>query len=41
VASGPAVMLDPPGGSVLSMEAGPSGRIYFSDFSAIYRLRPA
>ena len=41
VASGPTVMLDSPGGSVLSMEVGPSGRIYFSDFSAIYRLRPA
>jgi glucose/arabinose dehydrogenase len=41
VASGPTVMLDSPGGSVLSMEVGPNGRIYFSDFSAIYRLRPA
>jgi aldose sugar dehydrogenase len=41
VASGPTVMLDSPGGSVLSMEVGPGGRIYFSDFNAIYRLRPA
>ena len=41
VASGPTVMLDSPGGSVLSMEVGPNGRIYFSDASAIYRLRPA
>ena len=41
VASGPTVMLDSPGGSVLSMEVGPNGRIYFSDSSAIYRLRPA
>jgi aldose sugar dehydrogenase len=41
VASGPTTMLDSPGGSVLSMEVGPSGRIYFSDGGAIYRLRPA
>jgi glucose/arabinose dehydrogenase len=41
VASGPTVMLDSPGGSVLSMEVGPNGRIYFSDANAIYRLRPA
>jgi glucose/arabinose dehydrogenase len=41
VASGPTMMLDSPGGSVLSMEVGPNGRIYFSDYSAIYRLRPA
>ena len=41
VASGPTVMLDSPGGSVLSMEVGPNGRIYFSDSSAIYRLRSA
>jgi quinoprotein glucose dehydrogenase len=41
VASGPTAMLDSPGGSVLSMEVGPAGRIYFSDFNAIYRLRPA
>jgi glucose/arabinose dehydrogenase len=41
VASGPNTMLDAPGGSVLSVEVGPNGSIYFSDFNAIYRLRDA
>lgn len=39
IASGPVTMFDSPGGSVLSMEVGPGGTIYFSDFSSIYRLR--
>jgi len=30
---------DAPGGSILSMEVGPNGSIYFSDSSSIYRLR--
>jgi glucose/arabinose dehydrogenase len=37
--SGPTVVLDRPG-PVLSMEVGPNGRIFFSDFGAIYRLAP-
>lgn len=37
--SGPTVVLDRPG-VVLSLETGPNGRIYFSDFGAIYRLAP-
>ncbi|HYY07862.1 MAG TPA: PQQ-dependent sugar dehydrogenase, partial [Actinomycetota bacterium] len=37
---GPTVVLDRPG-PVLSMEVGPNGRIFFSDFGAIYRLAPA
>ena len=37
---GPTRVLDRPG-PVLSMETSPNGRIYFSDFSAIYRLVPA
>ena len=32
-------MLTAPGGSILSMEVGPNGSIYFSDSSTIYRLR--
>ena len=39
VASGPVKMLTAPGGSILSMEVGPNGSIYFSDSSTIYRLR--
>jgi hypothetical protein len=38
--SGPTQVLDRPD-PVISMEIGPNGRIYFSDFSAIYRLAPA
>jgi aldose sugar dehydrogenase len=38
--SGPIQVLDR-AGPVLSMETGPNGRIYFSDFGAIYRLAPA
>jgi aldose sugar dehydrogenase len=38
--SGPIRVLDR-SGVVLSMETGPNGRIYFSDFEAIYRLAPA
>lgn len=39
VASGPVTVLTAPGGSILSMEAGPNGSIYFSDSRSIYRLR--
>ena len=39
--AGPLVDLDRPGLPVLSLEVGPNGRIYFSDFDAIYRLAPA
>jgi hypothetical protein len=35
--AGPLLVLDRPG-PVLSMEVAPNGRIYFSDFDAIYRL---
>jgi len=35
--SGPQLILDRPG-PVLSVEVAPNGRIYFSDFGAIYRL---
>jgi glucose/arabinose dehydrogenase len=38
--AGPLLVLDRPG-PVLSLEVGPNGRIYFSDFGAIYRLAPA
>ena len=38
--TGPTVVLDHPG-PVLSMEVGPNGRIFFSDFGTIYRLAPA
>jgi aldose sugar dehydrogenase len=38
--SGPIQVLDR-ANPVLSMERGPNGRIYFSDFGAIYRLAPA
>ncbi|MDH4112746.1 MAG: PQQ-dependent sugar dehydrogenase [Actinomycetota bacterium] len=41
IVGGPITMLDSPGGSILSMEVGPNGRIYFSDFNAIYRIRNA
>ena len=37
---GPFVVLDRPA-PVLSLEVAPNGRIYFSDFGAIYRLAPA
>jgi glucose/arabinose dehydrogenase len=37
---GPRRILDRPG-PVLSLEVGRNGRIYFSDFDAIYRLAPA
>jgi glucose/arabinose dehydrogenase len=35
--AGPGIILDRPG-PVLSIEVGPNGRIFFSDFDAIYRL---
>jgi len=35
--AGPLLVLDRPG-PVLSLEVGPNGRLYFSDFGAIYRL---
>jgi len=38
--AGPLLVLDRPG-PVLSLEVAPNGRIYFSDFGAIYRLAPA
>jgi glucose/arabinose dehydrogenase len=38
--SGPMLVVDRPG-PVLSIEVAPNGRIYFSDFAAIYRLTPA
>jgi glucose/arabinose dehydrogenase len=38
--AGPLLVSDRPG-PVLSLEVGPNGRIYFSDFGAIYRLAPA
>ena len=38
--AGPFVDLTRPG-PVLSLEVAPNGRIYFSDFGAIYRLAPA
>jgi aldose sugar dehydrogenase len=38
VAGSPATVLSAPGGAIYSMEVAPSGRIYFSDSSAIYRL---
>jgi glucose/arabinose dehydrogenase len=38
--AGPLLVLDRPG-PVLSLEVGPNGRIFFSDFGAIYRLAPA
>ena len=41
VVGGPVTMLTAPGGAILSMEAAPNGRIYFSDFTSIYRLRQA
>ena len=37
---GPTTVIDR-AGPVLSLEVGPNGRIYFSDFSGIYRLAPA
>ncbi len=39
-AAGPLLVLDRPG-PILSLEAAPNGRIFFSDFGAIYRLAPA
>ncbi|MDQ4109161.1 MAG: PQQ-dependent sugar dehydrogenase [Actinomycetota bacterium] len=38
--AGPLLVLDRPK-PVLSLEAGPNGRIYFSDFGGVYRLAPA
>ncbi len=38
--AGPILVLDRPG-PVLSLEVHPNGRIFFSDFGAIYRLAPA
>jgi glucose/arabinose dehydrogenase len=38
--AGPRLVLDRPG-PVISIEVAPNGRIYFSDFGAIYRLAPA
>ena len=40
VDGGQRIVLDRPGG-VISLEVAPSGRIFFSDFGAIYRLAPA
>jgi glucose/arabinose dehydrogenase len=34
-------VLNSPNGAIYSMETGPDGRIYFSDFQGIYRLAPA
>jgi streptogramin lyase len=34
-------VLDSPNGAIYSMETGPDGQIYFSDFQGIYRLAPA
>jgi glucose/arabinose dehydrogenase len=39
--AGQSIVYTHPTGSVLSMEVAPDGRIYFSDFSAIWRLRLA
>ena len=39
-AGGPFTVLDRPG-PVLSMEVGPNGGVYFSDFGAVYRLAAA
>jgi glucose/arabinose dehydrogenase len=38
--AGPFLVVDRPG-PVLSLEVAPNGRIFFSDFGAIYRLAPA
>jgi glucose/arabinose dehydrogenase len=38
--AGPLLVLDRPG-PVISIEVAPNGRIYFSDFNAVYRLAPA
>jgi glucose/arabinose dehydrogenase len=38
--AGPLLVLDH-AGPVISLEVGPNGRIFFSDFGAIYRLTPA
>jgi len=38
--AGPILVLDRPS-QVISLEVAPNGRIYFSDFGAIYRLAPA
>jgi aldose sugar dehydrogenase len=38
--AGPLLVLDRPA-PVLSLEVAPNGRIFFSDFSAVYRLAPA
>jgi aldose sugar dehydrogenase len=37
IVRGPGLVLDRPSG-IVSMEVDPAGRVYFSDFSAIYRL---
>lgn len=41
VSGGAARVLESPNGAIYSMETGPDGRIYFSDFQGIYRLAPA
>jgi glucose/arabinose dehydrogenase len=41
VSGGATSVLDSPNGVIYSMETGPDGRIYFSDFQGIYRLAPA
>jgi quinoprotein glucose dehydrogenase len=41
VVGGPITMLDAPGGSILSMEVAPNGRIHFSTPNAIWRVAPA
>jgi glucose/arabinose dehydrogenase len=40
VTGDPVRVLDSPNGAIYSMEPGPDGRIYFSDFQGIYRLAP-
>ncbi len=41
VSGDPVQVLDSPNGAIYSMETGPDGRIYFSDFQGIYRLAKA
>jgi glucose/arabinose dehydrogenase len=41
VSGGAVNVLDSPNGAIYSMETGPDGHIYFSDFQGIYRLAPA
>ncbi len=41
VSGDPTDVLTSPNAAIYSMETGPDGRIYFSDFQGIYRLAPA